>query len=232
MFFSTSEVWGHRGWPSRYPDNTVEGIRAAAAVCLGVEIDVRRSADGHLVLSHDPEIDGRVIDECTWSELRDIDLGGHRPALLDDVLDIGVRLNLEVKNDPSEPGFDSEHRLAREVADRARRADLVTSFWWPSIDAVRTSHPDIPTGLLVCDPVDPIAAIRHAVDQGHGSVAPENVLIDEALMDRARAEGVIVVTWTVDDPVEAARLADMGVAAIITNRPGELIAEDPTPRSH
>lgn len=232
MFFSASEVWGHRGWPSRYPDNTVAGIRAAATVCSAVEIDVRRSADGFLVLSHDPQIAGRVIDECEWHELADIDLGGHRPALLDHVLDLTVRLDLEVKNDPFEPGFDPEHRLVREVADRARPGDVVTSFWWPSIDAVRTSHPHLLTGLLVCDPVDPIAAIRHAVDQGHGSVAPEGVLVDETLMGFALAEGVEIVTWTVDDPVEAARLADLGVAAIITNRPGELIAEDPTPRSH
>ncbi|MEX0757393.1 MAG: glycerophosphodiester phosphodiesterase [Acidimicrobiia bacterium] len=231
MFFSSSEVWGHRGWPSRYPDNTAGGIRAAASVCSAVEIDVRRSADGRLVLSHDPEIAGCVVDECRWPELADIDLGGHRPALLDDVLDLAVRLDLEVKNHPSELGFDPEHRLAREVADRARPGDVVTSFWWPSMDAVRMSHPYVPTGLLVCDPVDPIDAIRHAVDQGHGSVAPQNVLINESLMDQALAEGLDVVAWTVDDPVEAARLAGLGVAAIITNRPGELIAEDPTPRS-
>src|SRR5690606_37246920 len=58
MFFSAVEVWGHRGWPARYPDNTVAGIRAAAAVAVGVEIDVRRSADGRLVLAHDPDVAG------------------------------------------------------------------------------------------------------------------------------------------------------------------------------
>ena len=231
MFFSGSGVWGHRGWPSRYPDNTLAGIRAAAEVAAGVEVDIRRSADGQFVLSHDPEIGGRVVAETRWSHLASVDLAGHRPALLTEITDIGARLDLEVKNDPSEPGFDDTHRSAREVAERARASDIVTSFWWPSMDAIRTSHPDVSTGLLFSAPVDPLAAVRHAVDHGHHAIAPQNVLVDEVLMTFATAEGIEVVTWTVDDVAEATRLAGLGVSAIITNRPGELIAEDPTVRN-
>jgi len=231
MFFSTSEVWGHRGWPSRFPDNTVAGIRAAATVAAGVEIDIRASADGRLVLSHDPDLGGLDVAGAEWAELALVDLAGHRPALLDDVLDIGVALDLEVKNDPAEPGFDPAHRLARHVADRARPQDVVTSFWWPSMDAVRSTHPDVRTGLLVWGPVDPQAAIRHAVDHGHSVVAPEGVLIDADFMTLAVIEGLEVVAWTVDSVPEAMRLASLGVDAIISNRPGELIAEDPTARN-
>ncbi|HVR32920.1 MAG TPA: glycerophosphodiester phosphodiesterase [Acidimicrobiia bacterium] len=231
MFFSGSGVWGHRGWPSRYPDNTVAGIRAAAEVAVGVEIDIRRSVDGQFVLSHDPELGGRAVAETAWSQLAAVDLAGHRPALLTEVMDIAARLDLEVKNDPSEPGFDDTHRTAREVAERARASDIVTSFWWPSMDAIRVSHPAVATGLLFSAPVDPLAAVRHAVDHGHHTIAPEHVLVDEVLMTFAAAEGLEVVTWTVDDVAEATRLAGLGVSAIITNRPGELIAEDPTVRN-
>jgi glycerophosphoryl diester phosphodiesterase len=228
MFFSDSAVWGHRGWPSRYPDNVEAGIRAAAEVAAGVEIDIRRSADGRLVLSHDPDIGGAVVTENPWSVLSDIDLSGHHPAVLESVLDLGVPLDLEVKNDPSEPGFEADHRLARDVADRARPADVVTSFWWPSMDAVRSSHPHVSTGLLFAAPVDGLVAVRHAVDGGHPYVAAAHALVDEPLLAAAGREGIGVVAWTVDDPAEAARLAGLGVDAIITNRPGELIAEQPT----
>lgn len=228
MFFSGSEVWGHRGWPSRYPDNTLAGIAAAGTVAAGVEIDIRRSADGRLVLSHDPDLGSLVVAESDWDDLRTLDVGGHSPALLDDVLDLDTPLDLEVKNHPQQPGFDADHRLALEVGERARRGDIVTSFWWPSMDALRANDPEVSTGLLVAGPMSPRAAIRHAVDHGHRSVAPEHGLIDEALVDLARSEGIEVVAWTVDDAIEALRLADLGVAAIITNRPGELIAEDPT----
>lgn len=230
MFFSGSEVWGHRGWPSRYPDNTVAGIAAAAAVAAGIEIDIRYSADARLVLSHGPDLAGRIVANSRWDDLRTLDLAGHSPALLDDVLDLDVPFDLEVKNDPREPGFDATHQLALEVGERARSRDIVTSFWWPSMDALRAANPGVLTGLLVTDPISPIEAVRHAVDRGHRSVAPEHFLIDEALVDLARSEGIDVVAWTVDDPTEAMRLADLGVAAIISNRPGELIAEDPTTR--
>lgn len=230
MFFSDSEVWGHRGWPSRYPDNVLAGIRAAATVAAGVEIDVRRSSDGVLVLAHDPEMRGLVVAERPWSDLAGVDLGGHGPARLEDVTDVAARLDLEVKNLPGEPGFEPDHRLARDVADRARPGDIVTSFWWPSVDAVRISHPDVSTGVLVAGDVDPVAAVRHAVDRGHRAVAPAFELIDEALMERARREGVEVVAWTVDEVSDAIRLAELGVDAIITNRPGELIAESPSAR--
>lgn len=223
-------MWGHRGWPFRYPDNVEAGIRAAAGVAGGVEIDVRRSSDGRLVLSHDPDLQGLVVADRPWSELARLDLGGHGPALLDDVLDIPVTLDLEVKNDPWEPGHEPDHRIARDVADRARSGDVVTSFWWPSVDAVRQSHPDLATGLLVASPIDPHAALRHAVDLGHRSIAPHWTLIDDVLAGATRREGVDLIAWTVDDAPEALRLAGLGAAAIITNRPGELIAEDPTPK--
>ncbi len=225
MFFSESAVWGHRGWPSRYPDNVLAGIQAAAEVAAGVEVDIRRSADGRLVLSHDPELAGFVVALNPWRLLERIDLSGHRPALLDDVVDLAVPLDLEIKNDPTEPGFEEDHRIAREVADWARPGDIVTSFWWPSMDAIRQSHPDVPTGLLYTEPVGHFAAIRHAVDHGHRSIAPEFTFVDEAVMDMAQSEGLEVVAWTVDDLAAATRLADLGVAAIISNRPGELLAE-------
>ncbi|MEX1005264.1 MAG: glycerophosphodiester phosphodiesterase [Acidimicrobiia bacterium] len=230
MIFSESAVWGHRGWPSRFPDNTVAGIHAAATVAEGVEIDIRRSADGRLVLSHDPEIAGHVVAESLWSGLAAISVDGHPAAVLADVLDVPVMLDLEVKNDPTEPGFDPTHRLAMDVAAHAREGDVVTSFWWPSMDAIRASGSGAATGLLFEAPVDPVAAIRHAVDHGHRSIAPHHLLIHALMMDTARTEGIEVVAWTVDDAHEAIRLAELGVAAIITNRPGELIAEAPTVR--
>ncbi|MDX1448277.1 MAG: glycerophosphodiester phosphodiesterase [Acidimicrobiia bacterium] len=223
MFFSESAVWGHRGWPSRYPDNSEAGIRAAAGVAAGVEIDIRATADGQLALSHDPELAGRVVCETSWADLAALRVGGHPPARLDDVVDVGVPLDLEVKNDPDEPDFDPTHRVGRQVADRARPGDILTSFWWPTVDAVRESHPDVSTGLLLWGPMDPRDAVRRAVDRGHRVVAPERSQVTEELVALVRSEGLQIVTWTVDDVAEAARLAALGVDAIISNRPGELI---------
>jgi glycerophosphoryl diester phosphodiesterase len=81
------DVVGHRGWPRRFPDNTLAGMGAAFGVVDMVETDVRRTADGVLVLSHDPSLLGLVVAESTWADLAQVDLGGGlRPIRLDEAL--------------------------------------------------------------------------------------------------------------------------------------------------
>lgn len=221
-------VWGHRGWPARYPDNVFAGIEAAATVAAGVEVDIRRSADGELVLAHDPEIAGRVVADTYWHQLADIDIDGHSPARLTDIERLAVPLDLEVKNLPGQPGFEPDDRLAFDVAEWARPGDVVTSFWWPSLDAVRRRFPDVPTGLLFDESVAWTDALAHASTMGHIAIAPHHRLVDAALAEAAADACIDVVVWTVNDETDARRLAALGVAAIITDRPGELIAEAPS----
>src|SRR5262245_18224751 len=115
-------VVGHRGWPARFPDNTLAGFAAAAAVADAVETDIRRSSDGKLILSHVPLLGGLPADTNPWSLLAEVDLGeGHRPVLLDECLASlpGFPVMLEVKNMPHEPGFEPDHRVGLVTAARA-----------------------------------------------------------------------------------------------------------------
>ncbi len=223
------QVVGHRGWRTRYPDNTLLGIEACVGVADMVEIDIRRTADGRLVLSHDPELVGRVVSECDWSQLADLDVGeGHPPVLLDDVLSAlpDLPLNLEVKNDPAEPGFEDDHRLGLDAAARARPGDLLTSFWWPTVDAVRRMFPHVETGLLAEPSTDLDPLLGHAVEERHVAVVPHWSMLDAApeFIAEAHRRGLRVVAWTVNDPAVAVRLAEAGLDAIITDDPG-LMAE-------
>lgn len=74
-------VAAHRGWSSKYPENTMEAIKAA--IDLGVdqiETDIRVTKDGELVLFHDATVDrttngtGKVCD-YTLAELKQLDAG-------------------------------------------------------------------------------------------------------------------------------------------------------------
>src|SRR5690606_14585398 len=128
------------------PDNTLRGFLAAAEVADGVELDVRRSGDGKLVLSHDPWMKGLLVGQTSWSQLCELDLGdGHHPALLDEVLAAlpETPVQLEVKNWPSDPGFEPDHRLALEAAERARPGDVVTGFNAETLEAVRRVFPEV-----------------------------------------------------------------------------------------
>ncbi len=217
-----SLVVGHRGWPSRFPDNTLAGFLAASTVADVIELDVRRSADGKLVLSHDPTLLGQVVCDTPWSVLAELDLGGgHKPALLDEALAAlpDTPIQLEVKNLPHQPGFEPDHRVALEAAERSRPGDTVTSFNHVSLEAVRRDFPDVETGLAIEGLATLDEALNYCLDAGHGVLVPDEILITGPLSTAMRNE-LEVFPWTVDEPKRARELADFGVSGIITNDPG------------
>ena len=221
----TLKIIGHRGWPTRFPDNVLAGIEAATTVADMIEVDIRQAADGTLVLSHDPQLDGLEVHTSTWGQLADLDLGGgHRPLTLETLLSTfpDFPFNLEIKNYPGDPGFDQSHGLAYRVADRARPADLLTCFYWPTMDAVRISHPDVHTGLLIDVGGSIGDAVHIALDQEHKVVVPhwQTTRSDPMAVDAARESGLDVTVWTLNDPEMARDLAAIGVSAIITDDPG------------
>jgi glycerophosphoryl diester phosphodiesterase len=214
-------VVGHRGWPSRFPDNTLAGFLAAAAVADSVETDVRRSSDGKLVLSHDPELGGIGVPDHPWAVLGELDLGdGHRPALLDEAIAAipGTSFQFEIKNMPHDPGFEPDHRLALEAAERARPGDIVTSFNWQTLAAVRRVFPDVATGVLIDGWGDIDVAIDECLDVGHPALVP-SVFLPTLGVVRALEAGLAVYPWVVDDPDRVIELAGLGVSGIITDDP-------------
>ncbi len=221
------KVIGHRGWPTRFPDNVLEGIAAALEVADMVEVDVRVSGDRRLVLSHDPILGGLAVAETPWSALAGVDVGGgFHPASLDQLLRRFPMssFNLEVKNSPGDPGFDPEHDSALRTASHARPGDLLSCFYWPTMDAVRLRFPGVATGLLVDSDWDLAAAVDHALAKGHVAVIPQWALaLRSGPSCRVAAEaGLMVAVWTLNDPSRVGELESIGVTAIITDDPGEL----------
>lgn len=224
MAVSTTRVCGHRGWPGRYPDNTLAGILAAADVCDLIETDVRRTGDGVLVLSHDPDIQGHVIARSDWAALASLDLGdGHPPARLDETLDaVGdLPMNLEIKNDPNQPGFDEDAEFALEATDRSRPGDLITSFHWPTMGLIKNAFPDVETGLLLTPAIPVADAARVAIAEGHGWLAPHWSCFADTAVEIAQLHerGLSVAVWTVNEPDRAATLAAAGCDVVITDDP-------------
>lgn len=211
---------GHRGNPQLHPDNTLAGVMSGLAEVGAVEVDIRLSADGRLVLSHDPFLGDLEIGASRFDELTEYDLGGgHRPCQLDDILALGGSLDLEVKNAPWEAGFDPHGRLALLVASRAAPGDVVTGFHWPDMDLIRAKAPHVSTGLLVGPGGSAFDALHHAVEAGHRMVAPHHAIVDRELSRAAADEGVALMAWTVNEADRAVELSLLGVAAIISDHP-------------
>ncbi len=214
-------VVGHRGWRSRYPDNTLAGFISASIEADAIETDVRRCGDGRLVLSHDPVLDGLEVASTGWSVLCEVDLGdGHHPALLDEAIAAVPRtgFQFEVKNLPHEPGFEPDHRVALETAERSRPGDIVTSFNWESLVAVRRVFPDVATGVIVGGYGDIGEAVSACLAAGHRAVVP-SIELPLPGMTGALEAGLEVYPWVVGEPERARELAGLGVTGIITDDP-------------
>jgi glycerophosphoryl diester phosphodiesterase len=217
-------VLGHRGASAAAPENTLAAFRLALAQGAdGVELDVRRTADGALAVHHDPHLaDGRAVADVTAADLPE------GVCLLDAALDAcgDVLVNVELKDLPGEPGHTAAHRLARAVvsalAGRSGGAPvLVSSFDLAAVDTVRALAPDLPTALLGTAAAGEAAArlVDAARRHGHGAVHPHHTAVDAELVARCRDAGLGCNTWTVDDPVRIGELAVLGVDAVVTNRP-------------
>jgi glycerophosphoryl diester phosphodiesterase len=223
-------VIGHRGASAARPENTIEAFRHAAELGADwVELDVRRTADGALVIHHDAVLpDGRVIVELAAAELPDTvtSLAGALAACA------GMGVNVEIKNVRPDPDFDSDDRVAVAVAELLLAGDLpgdialadilVTSFNPRTVAVVHEIAPAVPTGQLLFDLSDrevAAAAIARAATDGHVSINPWDPFVDESLMARAGDAGLLVYPWTVDDPDRMRALIDLGVDGIITNVP-------------
>lgn len=215
-------VWAHRGASVAFPENTLEAFAGAIAMGAdGIELDVRRTADGALAVHHDAALaDGRTIFRLRADEL---------PAfvpLLDAALDAcaGVTVNVEIKNVPIDPDYDPEETVAVRVAElideRGQQGSvIVSSFSLAAIDAVRNADDRIPTAWLTLPRYDQIRAVASAAERGHVALHPEYTAVTPAVVAAAHDAGLALNTWTVDDPDEMARLAALGVDAIVTNVP-------------
>jgi len=216
-------VIGHRGAPREAPENTVDAFRAARRLGAdGVELDLRRTADGHPAIHHDAHLpDGRAIVDLPWAALPAgvCDL----TAALDACAGLGV-VNLEIKNWPPDADFDPEMAIAgsvvellasRPVAERA--AVLVSCFHEPTIDRVRTLAPDLATAWLTIGFADVAADVARVAAGGHAAVHPHHSAVDAELIKLAAEAGLAVNTWTCDLPERIRWLDELGVHGIVTN---------------
>jgi glycerophosphoryl diester phosphodiesterase len=222
----------HRGGASERIENTMEAF--AHAVALGyryVETDVRVTADGVALAFHDDDLrracgrSGR-ISQLTWDEVRDLRVHGSAPIpLLEDVLGAWphLRINIDCKSDMGvapllaairrTDAFDrvcvaafSDRRLARLRALAGGR--LCTSLGPGGLAALRAGR------------LRRTAARAAQVPVRRGPIT----VTTPSFVARAHVLGLAVHVWTIDDEATMARLLDLGVDGIMTDRPTALRA--------
>lgn len=236
----------HRGASVAAPENTLAAVRAAAALGADmVEVDVRRTRDGALVLVHDATLTrttdaARVlpsrgpwrVGDLTLAEVRRLDAGGaHSPVhagepvpTLTDVLDLagdlGLGVQLELKAPSTYPGVVDD--LLAElrgwvVRSHGRRIPpvVVQSFDVVAMKELVTRAPHVRVGVLGTPPPSHLPVLAGWAHQ----VNPRHVTVDRAYVDRVHALGMGCLVWTVDRAWAMRRALRLGVDGVITNRP-------------
>jgi glycerophosphoryl diester phosphodiesterase len=171
---------------------------------------VRLTADGALVLAHDPELGrpDRFVERLQASEV------AHLPTLAAAfaALPAGFPVNLDVKRDEA-----PRAALARAVVEAAAgRAVLVSSFDWPLLEEMRRLNSTLPLALLADDE----EAVK-GLAEASARLEPWAwcVVADHAVSAVRTAGSLPVLAYTVNDPARARELFEAGVAGVFTDQP-------------
>ncbi|HEY3560972.1 MAG TPA: inositol monophosphatase family protein [Kribbella sp.] len=206
----------HRGDVERHRENTVAAVRSAVdAGADVVEIDVRVTRDGVVVLLHDATLDrlwglDRQVREVDWAEVAELGEGDNRIPQLADVLTLMAGTTLLI--DVSEPEI-------AEAAVQVVRGSAARVAWCGDLEAmraVRALDPEariwLPWDRRDVPPADVLTSLRPEV------VNSEYVVLSQPLVDAVHDAGLAVACWTVDDEDAMRWALALGVDAITTNR--------------
>lgn len=217
-------IIAHRGASFLEPENTLRSIRRAIDLHADmVEVDVRVSKDGELVVIHDERVDRTTngtgyVKDLKLRELKKLDAGlGEEIPTLNEVLKLfkdkigeNVKLIVEIKI----PKIEEE--VLKIIHDVALKRVLLTSFYHPTIKNVKNLNPDMETGIIfACQPIN---AWELALNAGSDVIFPRSEFVDKAMVENAHKHMISVYPWTIDERDRAKALIKMGVDGIVTNK--------------
>ena len=242
----------HRGGEGRWPSNTLFAFEQA--VRLGadsLEMDLQRTADGVIVVRHDPFVES-TTDGCgfihvlTLAGLKQLDAGytwtedngqtfpyrgrGITIPTLEEVFQAfpDVRLNIDIKPVESQV----VHQLS-EMLHAFNRLEQTTvgSFHDHQLRLFRQLCPETPSAAGISETRSFFLLSRIFLDRLYHPAAqvfqiPEYAgplhLATPRFIQAAHAQGIPVHVWTVNERADMLRLIEWGVDGIITDYPDRL----------
>ncbi len=213
-------ILAHRGYSAKYPPNTVLAFKKAIEYGAdGVELDVWKTKDGKIIVSHDGNLEktaGADVDvkESTYEELKKYSIEGEPLPLLEEVyasLPDTAIINVEIKDIDAVPG-------ALEIVKKyhALERTMFSSFDLKALKNLRKMSRDARIGILVGE-VSKIFSLPywiHAtkaefINVPHQMKGMLGLKFSRFLIKFYRMFGVKVVLWTVNSTEELEGLADL-----------------------
>jgi glycerophosphoryl diester phosphodiesterase len=232
----------HRGGALLWPENSLLAFRNAVALGADlIEFDVHLSRDGEVVVIHDPTLNRTTtgagpVNDRTVAELKALRLKDRGGAVteesvptLDEVVAGAAqgkhRMLLEIKVDPSSARYPGIEEKVLAILDRHGMAGstVVMAFEASTWRRVRELRPDVATCALysarMLGRTTLAAELETLRSAGVRFIGIEHTGVDAAAVMQARAAGIGVGAWTVNDAAGMKRLIDAGVGILITDQP-------------
>jgi glycerophosphoryl diester phosphodiesterase len=230
-------LFAHRGDFAHAPENTLPAFQQSLQKGAdGVELDVKLTMDGHVIVIHDSTVDrttdgkGRVAS-LTLEDIRKLDAGkrfnekfaGTKVPLLEEVFEVVGKdkmINIELKNYKTPRGG-----LVIKVCELIKRHNnhnqiLFSSFFSSSLKVAAQTLPEVPRGLLAMPGFLGLWARSFGFMFGdYQALHPHISSTSREQMQRAHRINRRVHVWTVNTPEEINRLKEWGVDGIITDDP-------------
>ena len=204
---------GHRGAPGHAPENTLASVEKAIELGVDVvEVDVRRSLDGYLMIMHDARVDrttGRrgYVHELTRDEMTGV------PILADVIETVNGRAAVMVE-------LKVRGIVKEALGSVGSHPAYFASYFHSEMLRVRELAPEMKTIALIDGvPVSPIgfALDAKATHAGFGFDS-----LEPGVIELAHRAGLQVFTWTLDDPRDIAQAISLGADGLISNFPDRL----------
>ena len=208
------KIFGHRGLPRIYRENSITGLNKAFEYCDYVETDVRITADNNLILFHDPDINGQFINELSTEEilnkLNDVEKD---ELILSSRDQIDGKVNFEIKTNSLEKT--QIDILFQKMLSILSPEDIITSFNWKAIQDFKelfTCHYGI-----ILDQEDALFEAKSlSIHDEHLFFMVESSLLDSRNFDLPLEKTVV---WTVNDEKDFQHFMELGVFGVITDIP-------------
>ena len=208
------KIFGHRGLPRIYRENTITALNKAFEYCDYVETDVRITADNNLILFHDPDINGQFINELSTEEiLSKLDDVEKDELILSSRDHIEGKVNFEIKTNSLEKT--QIDILFQKMLSILSPEDIITSFNWKAIQDFKelfTCHYGI-----ILDQEDALFEAKSlSIHDEHLFFMVESSLLDSRNFDLPLEKTVV---WTVNDEKDFQHFMELGVFGVITDIP-------------
>ena len=233
--FSHPIIFAHRGASAHAPENTLAAFELAVQQGAdGIELDAKLTADGKVVIIHDPTVErttgasGRVKD-MSLVELRSLDVGNffsekyqnEKIPTLEEVFEaVGKRtfINVELTNysSPRDHLVESVCALVKKFGLQKRV--LFSSFLPSNLSHARRYLPDVPTGLLALNGLLGLWSRSFGFAFGKYDALHPNIknATQQQIYFAPRLKKRIHV-WTVNTEADLRRLFKWGVDGVFTD---------------